>query len=86
MSFHKPNLLRREWSLFKNGGDVCCEIWSAGPFYEARLVKSGSVILRDRSRWAAELRREYCAWRHALEMLGWKQQRAVDRFGTGSRG
>src|SRR5262245_35128046 len=77
MTLKKLTLLRHERCLCKNGIEASCQIWSDGSVYEARLVKSGTVILRDRARWEQEIRSEHGRWRDALERLEWKREMAA---------
>jgi hypothetical protein len=69
--------LRYDWCLSKGGIDAFCEIWSDGIFYEARLVRSGVLVLRDRAHSEDELRREHRRWLTGLESLGWTRRLAI---------
>jgi hypothetical protein len=73
-------LLRREWSLAKGNDRACCEVWTDGPYLEARLVKAGKILLRDQSRSDTELRHIERGWRDAMESQGWRRVTGVERL------
>ncbi len=73
MTTYALTLLRREWTLAKAHHLACCEVWSNGPYFEVRLVKAGTVILRDQARADSELRQIERTWREGMESQGWRR-------------
>jgi hypothetical protein len=66
-------LLRREWTLAKAYDRAWCEVWSNGPHLEVRLVKGGTIVLRDQARAFSEQREIERAWREGMESQGWRR-------------